>query len=240
MACRIAIVLTKPEYLRRQLPNHDWPTRAAVTPPSINRSEPVMYSLRGSQNEDRRRGRSRRAGPIASREAWRRTLNRLLRGEFPLARGVDPARRHDVHADPVLDQFDGSGPSHLFHRPLRHIVRHRPRDGDVRMRRTDQDDRAPLTGADHLHGGRAEQIERAPHRNVDRSPKSRPNRPRRTVRDRSRQRWPPRWSSGQTCPRFGPPSARPPQIRHVATDQKRLAAICSISRATSSAAVRSR
>ena len=131
---------------RTEPPNHDWPTRAAKchrrsTGPS--RSCSRSADRRGI----RRRDRSRRSAQAFPGKLWARPLDRFFRGEFPLARGVDPARRHDVHADPVLDQLDRGGPSHLVHRRLRHIVSHRPRGGDVGLRRTDQDDRAPLADA---------------------------------------------------------------------------------------------
>src|SRR5579872_6277261 len=99
-------------------------------------------------------------------------LDLLLREELALAGSIDPARVNCVDANPVVAQLDGRRAGHVVDGGLRHVVGHCGGDGDHRMRRADDGNRAPFSLFHHLQGAGPHAVKRAPHRHVDRAAKA--------------------------------------------------------------------
>ena len=88
----------------------------------------------------------------APRQVRAADLHLLLGEKFSLARRVNPAGMHDVDADAMADQLDGRRAGHVVDGRLRHVVGHGGGDGEHRVRRADDDDRAASALLHHLFG----------------------------------------------------------------------------------------
>ena len=87
---------------------------------------------------------------LGNAAAARLSLEHVVAEELAFAGGIDPTGMNDIHPNMMFGQFDRRRTGHMIDGRFRHVVGHRRRDRNHRVRRTDDDDRTARFLLDHL------------------------------------------------------------------------------------------